>query len=221
MTDQWGLEKESRSLNSKKVSISRPIYTKRSFKIDSFMYLPSVLCFKRYNNDAYTVLSNVTLNIRYIPYNRTSILPTDVFRITIKNHYSVLRFFNTILGWFDHPDMQDLFLRDTDGTLIFNYDYKELNAKVSGGYMTTNMMKAIPAVIEIEQGNFVEGIILHINLEENAIRLTYTELEEIFNVIQSFNFNTEVVTCLLSLQNAIASGNVTMSNSNGTNIPKW
>jgi len=221
MTDQWGLEKETNESKGKTVSISRNIYSKRSMRIETFMYLPSVSCYKKYNSDAYNVLCNATLNIRYAPSDRTSILQSDSFRVTIKNHFSVLKFFNNILGWFNDPKMEDLFLQDKDGTLLFNYDYKELREVVSGGYLANNVMKAIPTVIEIEQGKFVEGIILFVNLEANAIRLTYAEIEEIFNVIQCFNFNTEVITCLTSLQTALSMGNVTMSNGIKSNLPQW
>ena len=69
------------------------------------------------------------------------------YKITPRNIYWVIRFFNTIMKWFYDDEYSDLFLENEDGKLIFNADYKNLSASTKQSEYDTQILKAIPSMV--------------------------------------------------------------------------
>jgi hypothetical protein len=104
----------------------------------------------------------------YFNFNSKNSRERFVFKITPQNHYKTLKFFNKIIGWFQDTNMKDLFLTDNDNKLVFNYDYKDLNASVVSSFSDNHMMRAMPDIIEYD-GQQYEGIKLYIDKLESMV----------------------------------------------------
>lgn len=110
--------------------------------------------------------------------------------IRIKNQRKILRCISEALNWFD--TIEDLFVTQNEA-LYFNTNYNHLAAKYkSDGMDTPQGMKIVPVAIESGNNQFEEGVILSMNNIENYIQLTRDELQELFDVLYSFNFSTEI-----------------------------
>lgn len=197
----------------------RNLYKNNRITIDFFMHSPKMLCQKgKTNTDGslFTLNYNPVVFIKYINPNslNESYQANDSFKVTPKNLYRVVKFFNKVVSWFTDKNKIDLFLKDDDDNLIFNADYNKLYAIVGFRGNETCVMKAIPAIVEIG-GNRHEGITLFINKEINRVPLTLDELVTIFEIFRTFSFYEEIICDLLSYQYAMSVGNIE------TDITRW
>lgn len=110
--------------------------------------------------------------------------------VRMKNHRKILRCIGEALNWFD--SIADLFVTQND-VLYFNTNYNHLSAKYkSDGMDTPQGMKIVPIAIERGNNIFEEGVVLSMNSIENYIELTRDELQELFDILYTFNFATEI-----------------------------
>lgn len=197
----------------------RNLYKNSRITIDFFMHSPKALCQKgKMPTDGATYTLNYNPVIFIKPVNPNSLnesfQSSDNFKVTPKNLYRTVKFFNKVLSWFTDKDKIDLFLTDEENNLIFNADYNKLSAMVGFKGTETCVMKAIPSIVDVG-GQKHEGINLYINREANLIQLTVDELATIFDLFKTFSFPEEMVCNLIALQYAASIGNIE------TDITRW
>lgn len=107
--------------------------------------------------------------------------------------YQTVLFFNEVLGWFRLDDIY----ADHNGRKVFNSKYDNLYAITKKGYFDNGALKATPALIEVANDVYEEGINLYINRETNLVRLTRSQVEELFVLLRDFHFTQET---LLSIE---------------------
>lgn len=192
--------------------IKRSLYRTRGMVMESFMYEPRVeVGYNDINkvNKTFSVEYNTIIMIRATEDSKGSFnyAKNNYFKITMKNYYRVIKFFNKILKWFFDPDKNDLYY-ELDGHLCFNNDYNDLNEKIKDGTIDIQRMSAIPTVI-VYQNSEYEGILLYINDTSNVIQLTINQLQEVFGILQYFNFQQEAILLSTALIQGL-SGNFTV-----------
>jgi carbamoylphosphate synthase small subunit len=165
----------------------------------------------------YTLNYNPVVFIKYINRNiaNDSFKNNEAFKVTPKNLYRTIKFFNTIVSWFVDTEKIDLYLKDENDNLIFNADYNKLTAIIAQkGTETAGVMKAIPTVVEINNDKF-EGINLYINNLTNVVQLTVDELATIFDILKTFSFYNEMLCDIAAYEYAVKHNNVE------TDITRW
>lgn len=186
-------------------NFKRVIYRNNRYTLEFFMYDPSILISKK----SRTIKYNPILQLRYLnPKTLTEQFDHTVYKITPRNIYRVVKFLNKVIKWFYDKDKNDLFFRNTEGKLIFNADYKDLHAELTPqNKYDSGYLKAIPVVLEYGEKT-LEGIYLYINKIQNVIALSYEELELLFNLLNDFSFQEEIIADLLSYNYAKINGNI-------------
>lgn len=183
----------------KAIPITRSIYKGTKYELSFFTYAPSA----SEGTGKYFISCNPMLFLQKVIKNYTAYTPDQLqrmrYRITPKNFYTTIVFFNEVINWFYDPNMKDLFLRREDNSIIFNGDYNNLSRVTRRGYFENDVMKAMPAVVADYNGGMTEGIHLYINQRENEIDMSLDELEHLFGILKEFNFNAEVSQSLLAL----------------------
>lgn len=198
------------------------IYKSSKVILEFFMYMPEINKW----NDTYSMSPRPILNLRKL--NQSSLnddatgFKERTFRITPSSLYKVIKFFNKIVSWFYDESMRDLFLKNEDGKLIFNGDYKDVYAYVESGFSTVDRMKAIPAAIDTENES-IEGIYLMINTTENIVVLTVKEVEILLDILTQFSFRETMLTMLLAIEIASRKNEIKDNNpyASDYNKPKW
>lgn len=164
------------------------LYKTSKLSLDFFVYAPTVSEYK----DVYTIDINPILQLRQIPSGSlnedSSTIKDRTYKITPRNFYKTIKFFNEIISWFYDDNKNDLFLvsEETD-ELIFNADYNDLSLVTERSGFDTSIMKAVPAIITYND-NRHEGIYLYINKMNNVIILSLRELETLFGILKGFSF---------------------------------
>lgn len=130
------------------------------------------------------------------------------YRITPRNFFKVLKFFNHTVKWLFGDKYKDLFLVNDENQLIFNADYKNLHVTTPRSEYEAQVLQAIPTVVEIKQ-KLYEGIHLYVNQSIYCIPLTFEEVAEIFEILRGFQFSTEIAKLLLAYQYTISHNSVT------------
>lgn len=169
-------------------SFSRILFTGQRFQVKSFMFAPSV---RVWQNTNYTIQHFPVIQIQYMPdkYTPKEDHPDPTFKVNPKSQLKVVNFFNQIYSWFH--SYEDLFMiDDTDGKMKVNLDYRKLCVVVRGSWTETQIMKAEPAVINIDSKEY-QGCVLYINNSKNAVLLREDEVEGLLGILQSFNFQNE------------------------------
>lgn len=124
-----------------------------------------------------------------LPWKEGSIYKRSI-EIRTKNYRSIIRCIGEALTWFD--SITDLFVTQNN-VLYFNTNYNHLSAKYkSTGMDTPQGMKIAPVAIEHDNNVYEEGVILSMNSIDNYVELTRDELQELFDVLYSFSFATEI-----------------------------
>lgn len=157
-----------------------------------------------------TVNYNPILNLRYINPNSMEIgdYQKTQYKITPRNLYRTVKFFNTVVGWFYDVEKIDLFLRNEDNIPIFNADYNKLSTSTRRSNFESCVLKAIPTIVEYENKRF-EGINLYINVIQQSIPMILDEVETIFNILKTFSFPNEMCANLMAYQYALETNNIT------------
>lgn len=169
-----------------------------NFCIESFMYIPylttGVTNKDEIKPSTYTINVFPMLMLRTIPQNYTDSanFKDRTFKVTPKNHYKVMKFFNTVVGWFYDKSKNDLFVTDENNALIFNNDYNGLTLAIEDSYRSGKIMQATPIVMKFDT-KYYEGINLCINNIENTVSLTLFDLESILGVLQNFSWQDEIL----------------------------
>lgn len=167
------------------------------------MYLPSISVSA--SNTA-TVSYNPILNLRHkqsknltesYDYSKAT------YKITPRNLFVIITFFNNIMKWFYDDNFSDLFLNDENGNIIFNADYNKLSESTPRGDFDQCIMQAVPTIVQYGDRVY-EGIHLYINSTSNCISLTYQEVTALFGVLKDFSFPNEVSAMLTAYEYAQA-----------------
>lgn len=178
--------------------VKRILYSNSRIDLEFFMYVPSGIRSGTGKNTL-TINVNPSIFLRYKPPKNVSQeydYMKASYKITPKNLYIIIKFFNQIIRWFHEEKYNDLFLINDDGRLIFNADYKSLTTKTPRGDYVTEIMQAIPTIVYIGEKEY-EGIKLYVNQSIYCISLTIQEVEIIFNILKDFRFSDEITTTLL------------------------
>lgn len=189
--------------------ITDKIFQNSRMDLDFFMYLPSGIWGSR---DRSTI--NLNLNpVLYLRYRQNKKVSEEYdyskacYKITPRNLYQVVKFFNTIVKWFFDDKYHDLFLTNEEGNLIFNADYNKLHVSTPRGDYSSQVMQAIPTVVQIGDKTY-EGIHLYINKMTYCIPLTYEEIDIIFGILKEFSFTTETTKVLVAYDSIIRRGEI-------------
>lgn len=185
-------------MNNDSVKLKRSIFHTPKVSLDFFMYEPNATIG---TGNSYTLNINPILMLRYNNPNMYQDGKTDfqdnTYKISVRNHYKIVKFFNEIVHWFYDKEMEDLFLTSDDNQLIFNADYNKLHLTLSPIGKDSSVLKAIPLLMEDQDSKRYEGICLYINKQANAVELTLSEVETLLQVLSGFSFQSEVVLNLL------------------------
>ena len=166
-------------------SFVRTLYSCFHFSMKSFMYAPTVY---RGNSKTITVNHHPIILIQYDERYAMDKHPDPTFKVHPKTQLKVTKFFGEILSWFS---IEDLFIIDeTTGKLINNLDYRNLYATVKGSYTETQIMRANPGVVTIGSKEY-PGVLLYINSTKNGIMLKEEDVEAIYGILSTFNFQQE------------------------------
>lgn len=168
---------------------SRVLLSGFNYNIRSFMFAPTV----NPGKNGVTIAVTPTVFISYDPKIKFGDRrPTDVnFKVTLRNHHRVLRFFETALSWLSRKDYPDLFLVDDEtGNLMLNMDYHHLKAIIKSSRYEPQVMLAIPMVVRIDSGQF-PGVMLSINRTNYSLALTEDDLYAIYSTLSGFSFQME------------------------------
>lgn len=196
--------------------ITSKLFSNSRMELDFFMYLPNGIWGSK---DRTTI--NINLNpVIYLRYKSNKRVSEEyefgkaAFKITPRNLYQVIKFFNTIVTWFYDDKYQDLFLLNDDNNLIFNADYKSLHVSTKRSDYDNQIMQAIPTVIQLGDKSY-EGVHLYVNKSIYCISLTFEEVSMIFSILKDFQFSTEVTKVLAAYQyivshDVISTGESTM-----------
>ena len=161
--------------------------------LEFFMYMPEGTWMSR-DHSTVSLHLNPVIYLRYKPPKNISAeydYSKAAYKITPKNLYQVIKFFNTTVVWLFGDKYKDLFLYNEEGRLIFNSDYSKLHETMPISDYSQQYMQAIPSVVEI--GNqLYEGINLFVNKTNYCIPLTYEEVALLFNILKDFRFTQEV-----------------------------
>ncbi len=180
-------------------TIKRTLYKNTRYLLEFFMYEPKI---EKWNNN-YSINVNPVLTLRQLnsgSYSEDfSTMQERSYRITPRNLYRTVKFFNTVLGWFYDEKMTDLYLINEEDELTFNSDYNKLYLITTKTLNETSVMKAMPTVIVFNDKRY-EGIHLYINRTENLIIMTKDEIEMIIGFLKDFSFQDEVIECLTIME---------------------
>ena len=192
--------------------IVRKIYSNSRMEIEFFMFLPSIVVSQQ-GGTAANISYNPVLNLRYKP-NKNLTEEFDytksTYKITPKNFYAVIKFFNNIMKWFYSDEYESLFLMDSENTLIFNADYNKLHESTPKGDFDTCIMQAIPSIVKYGDRTF-EGIHLYINTSTYCVPLTYQEVSSIFGILKDFSFQDEIIANLTAFEIAMKTNRFEMN----------
>ena len=184
-------------------------YTNSRMELEFFMYLPSVLEVGKSGTGQTQVNPSLFLRCR-----KNSKISEEydyakaAYKITPRNLYDVIKFFNVTINWFYDDKYNDLFVRDEEGKLIFNADYNKLSVSTPRGMYDTCVMQAVPTVIRFGDQAY-EGIHLYINTSTYCIPLTFQELGVVFEILRHFSFYEEMTFLLTTYQWALSNGRIT------------
>lgn len=173
------------------VTITSTLVSGYRYALNFFTYLPKVI--KGQKGNGFTVSSNPVLMLIYKPPKGVQVnFKESYYKITPKNLYRTIKFFNRVVSWFYDKELQDLYLNGENNELIFNADYNRL--KVVTDYDPNNLtaMKAIPAVISYDNGKEYEGIYLYINKTDYVIPLPLFEIEALLGILSHFSFEAKM-----------------------------
>jgi hypothetical protein len=170
-------------------------------ELEFFMYLPSGIWGSK---DKSTM--NINMNpILYLRYKANKYVSEEyeytkaAYKITPRNLYSIIKFFNTIITWLYDDKYHDLFLVNDDDKLIFNADYKSLHVSTHRSDYDSQIMQALPTVVQLGDKTY-EGIHLYVNKTAYCIPLTFEEVSMIFGILRDFQFSTEITKALTAYQ---------------------
>lgn len=181
----------------------RTLYSDKQLNLQLFIPPPETVEYA----SKYTINFNSTLFLQ-MSNNPKDIsldeLKTRRFAIRPSNLYDVVIFFSTILQWFE--EHEDLYLEGPDGNWIFNTKYDQLSVLTNKGYFDDCRLKAVPAVVEVAQGQYTEGCYLYINRVKNLVILSRSAIQAIFNVLRTFSFTNETLLTIELLKHSINTG---------------
>lgn len=192
------------------MKITRKIYTNSRMELESFMHTPT---------GTYTGKDRGTMNISSVPllflrYKKPKNITEEydyskaAFKITIRNLYEVIRFFNGIMKWLFDDEYKDLFLTNDNGDLVFNADYNKLSISTHRGDYDQCIMQAIPSIVRIGDKTY-EGINLYINTSRYCVSLTYQEVSILFGILKDFSFTEEAILLLNTYEYIIKNNAIT------------
>lgn len=104
--------------------VTKKIFGNSRMELEFFMYLPNGV----YTNPEKSSISINCNPVLYLRCKKNKYVTEEwdymksSFKINPRNLYTVIKFFNTIMGWFYDDKYSDLFLVDENGKLIFNAD---------------------------------------------------------------------------------------------------
>lgn len=191
----------------RKYPLIRTLYSDKQLTLQLFVPPPETIEY----SSKYTVNFTSTLFLQMVGGKDLTLeeLKSRRFAIKPSNLYDVVVFFNTILSWFEEID--DLYLEGPEGNLVFNTKYDKLSVLTQKGYFDDCRLKAVPAIVEVAQGQYVEGCYLYINRVKNVVILQKHTIQGIFNVLRTFSFTSETMLTFELLKHSINTGAVISS----------
>lgn len=178
------------------LKLNETIISTNKYSLDYFMYLPSGTWMNQ-EHDGIRIQHNPMLVLRC--KQQRDMLVYDFkragYHITVINHYQTMKFFNQIMKWLYDDAYNDLFMIRADTELVFNADYKSLQATTMNPRNPSQYLKAVPSVVQ-ENGKSYEGVDLFVNATDYRIQLTFEEFGILFGILEDFNFSSETTKLL-------------------------
>ena len=194
---------------SDEISLSQKLFSTDRLLMSAFMYLPSA--YLQYTN-SYNIRVSPILSFKYVgpqsTPNDVNYMKDTIYKVTPRNIYRTIKFFNSIVKWFYDENLKDLFLQGENNKLIFNTEYTKLSMVTKPDPFSNSVMKATPAVIRFETGQEYEGIYLYINRNDFVIPLVLSDVEDILSILSNFSFENAASTMLLSFMYSKSYGRV-------------
>lgn len=151
---------------------------------------------------------------KVVPYQlRKDMSPADSsalsYNITEANLFDVQEMFSKVDTWFSEESIRELYGTNDRGMLMFNMDYKDLQATcVDENASVKKALRIVPAPVEVGKDIMEPGAVLFINRQENAIVLRTAQYKRLSNFIHQFSFPAYMQYAMTCFQYALANGNV-------------
>lgn len=191
--------------------LRRYIISFKKFSLMSYLPMPSVIEQKGY----YNVTANCAF-ILSIPQDRASQNDFKSYSIwiTMNNYLEIRKVFAKAYSWFCDPNMKDLFMRvsEDDNSIIFNSKYAGLESTFKS---QTQVLKIVPASI-YDNSISQEGVIMYVNLNENSVLLTISELKLLASTFESIDFMSEFNLLISGFRLALDVENIEKQDYNST-----
>lgn len=179
--------------------LTRKLFSNSRMELEFFMYLPT---------GCNTGQSTLALNCNPVIYlrfknNKSFVQEYDYakasYKITPRNLYHIIKFFNKIMKWFYDDEFSDLFLLNENNDIIFNADYNKLSESTPRSDYDSSIMQAIPTVIRLGDKPY-EGIHLYVNSSTYCIPLSFQEISILFGILKDIRFTNEVTNAIISYE---------------------
>lgn len=174
--------------------LCRDIISVGRFRVQSYLKKPEVLLSSKGNT--FRVVSHCTLRIMYESreYGQTGNLNALSFKINLRNHKQVLRFFQNIYSWFTDDAYRNLFFVDQEtGQLMVNMEMRQIKLHIGGdSRYDQSAMEAVPAVY-YRDNEMREGCALTINNTANSDVIRDVDVESILGILETFSFQAETL----------------------------
>lgn len=151
---------------------------------------------------------------RVVDYNRRQSMDPDSLRalsfaITPVNLPIVKDKLQEVLDWFEPENLELLYGKTDDGTLVFNSEYKSVKMIYSNEFSgVRTAIKAVPTLAEYGNQQYAPGVAFYINRQENGIVLRDYQYQQLARFIIDFDFIQWMTFAMNCYQHAITIGNL-------------
>lgn len=114
----------------------------------------------------------------------------EKFKISPISHYDIVSKLKTAVDWFYDKKMNDLFVVDERGVLIFNNDYNKLSITIHSNFNQHIEVRPVVNNANSERGK--EGVIIRVNRSDAIIIMDREEFERMYFFLANFSYQSEM-----------------------------
>lgn len=180
--------------------LNRLIYYNNNIEVKSFTVLPKLMRTDHRQSDSninLSIIMNCCLIISYAGNNGSNDYKSKMYSMTLKNRRATQRFFSKVLSWLEDASYADMFYYNTDNSIEFNLDYRDLIARLPQSKNNNYSLEARPVVYEDNMGRR-EGISLTFNQYENTVSISWEDFSVLADIVLNFDFEAEALLLMQS-----------------------